>query len=305
MLKKTAITSAILSTLLLSSFIATASGDYKPNMTMPAASQQAMSSDSYGEIIGQFNSPDGSVVGATLPGQNVSFSIPMNPHNEQYLHFAFMHAASASEGWFFAPKSEQGIELSSLMLEDGKRVDITKQIALFQASNAGQFKKVTADKGKLKSGTTSKFMKAELMTHNGMYIISIKNISEDNYKTPFSSGVWSVTETAVRSFDHEPSSALSKLATTGDRSELYKLVQKQTIEKNNTPSMELSKKAIKMAKEQMVGHKKIGSISGSALTQKELEKKFAMAAAQMGAKYYVITGLSNKNHSFGNADIYE
>lgn len=305
MLKKTAITSAILSTLLLSSSIATASGDYKSSMIMPAASQQAMPSNLYGEIIGQFSSPDGTVVGATLPGKNVSFSIPMNPHNGQYLHFAFMHAASASEGWFFAPKSEQGIELSSMMLEDGQRVDITKQIALFQASNAGQFEKVTTDKGKLKSGAASKFMKAELMTHNGMYIISIKNISEDNYKTPFSSGVWSVTETAVRSFDHEPSSALSKLATTGDRSELYKLVQKQTLEKNNTPSMELSKRAIKMAKEQMVDHKKIGSISASALTQKELENKFAMAATQMGAKYYVITGLSNKNHSFGNADIYE
>lgn len=153
MLKKTAITSAILSTLLLSSSIA-------------AASQQAMPSNLYGEIIGQFSSPDGTVVGATLPGKNVSFSIPMNPHNGQYLHFAFMHAASASEGWFFAPKSEQGIELSSMMLEDGQRVDITKQIALFQASNAGQFEKVTTDKGKLKSGAASKFMKAELMTHN-------------------------------------------------------------------------------------------------------------------------------------------
>ncbi|MEL1808175.1 hypothetical protein V9Y22_23970 [Klebsiella pneumoniae] len=34
-------------------------------------------------------------------------------------------------------------------------------------------------------------------------------------------------------------------------------------------------------------------------------KKFAMAAAQMGARYYVITGLSNNNYAFGNADIYE
>ncbi|STW38717.1 Protein of uncharacterised function (DUF1471) [Klebsiella pneumoniae] len=30
-----------------------------------------------------------------------------------------------------------------------------------------------------------------------------------------------------------------------------------------------------------------------------------MAAAQMGARYYVITGLSNNNHAFGNADIYD
>nr|WP_253892787.1 DUF1471 domain-containing protein [Salmonella enterica] len=25
----------------------------------------------------------------------------------------------------------------------------------------------------------------------------------------------------------------------------------------------------------------------------------------MGARYYVITGLTNNNHAFGNADIYE
>ncbi len=37
-----------------------------------------------------------------------------------------------------------------------------------------------------------------------------------------------------------------------------------------------------MAEEQMAGHKKIGSISGTAPTQGELEKKFAMAAAQWG-----------------------
>ncbi|MCY0629215.1 DUF1471 domain-containing protein [Klebsiella pneumoniae] len=46
-------------------------------------------------------------------------------------------------------------------------------------------------------------------------------------------------------------------------------------------------------------------MSGTAPTQGELEKKFAMAAAQMGARYYVITGLSNNNYAFGNADIYE
>ncbi|HGO5739713.1 TPA: hypothetical protein ACK3AG_004206 [Klebsiella pneumoniae] len=39
-----------------------------------------------------------------------------------------------------------------------------------------------------------------------------------------------------------------------------------------------------MAEEQMAGHKKIGSISGTAPTQGELEKKFAMAAAQMGGQ---------------------
>ncbi len=140
---------------------------------------------------------------------------------------------------------------------------------------------------------------------NGMFVISIKNISEGDYETPFSSGVWGVTGTAVRSFDHEPSSALSKLATTGHRGELYKLAQKKIPEQNNALSMELTRGAIKMAEEQMAGHKKIGSISGTAPTQGELEKKFAMAAAQMGARYYVITGLSNNNYAFGNADIYE
>ncbi|MCY0633556.1 DUF1471 domain-containing protein [Klebsiella pneumoniae] len=263
------------------------------------------SSDSYGEIIGQFNSPDGAVVGATLPGKSVSFSIPVKKHHGQYLHFAFMHAASASEGWFFAPASEQGINLTGLMTEDGKPVDITEQIALFRAPAADQLVKVTADSGKLRLGAAAKFMTAKLTRHNGMFVISIKNISEGDYETPFSSGVWGVTGTAVRSFDHEPSSALSKLATTGHRGELYKLAQKKIPEQNNALSMELTRGAIKMAEEQMAGHKKIGSISGTAPTQGELEKKFAMAAAQMGARYYVITGLSNNNYAFGNADIYE
>ncbi|HFQ9941241.1 TPA: DUF1471 domain-containing protein, partial [Klebsiella pneumoniae] len=231
--------------------------------------------------------------------------IPVKKHHGQYLHFAFMHAASASEGWFFAPASEQGINLTGLMTEDGKPVDITEQIALFRAPAADQLVKVTADSGKLRLGAAAKFMTAKLTRHNGMFVISIKNISEGDYETPFSSGVWGVTGTAVRSFDHEPSSALSKLATTGHRGELYKLAQKKIPEQNNALSMELTRGAIKMAEEQMAGHKKIGSISGTAPTQGELEKKFAMAAAQMGARYYVITGLSNNNYAFGNADIYE
>lgn len=137
-----------------------------------------------------------------------------------------------------------------------------------------------------------------------MFIISIKNISEGDYEIPFSSGVWGVTVTAVRSFDHEPSSALSKLATTGHRGELYKLAQKQIPKENNALSMELTRRAIKMAEEQMAYNIKIGSISVKAPTQEELEKKFAMAAAKMGGRYYVITSLSNNNHAFGNADIY-
>ncbi|MGL5699507.1 MAG: hypothetical protein ACRCYL_09690 [Kluyvera sp.] len=77
MLKKTIITSAVVSALLLSSsgIAATSAGD-KSGAQMPTASQHVMSSDSYGEIIGQFNSPDGTVMGATLPGKSVSFSIP-------------------------------------------------------------------------------------------------------------------------------------------------------------------------------------------------------------------------------------
>lgn len=43
--------------------------------------------------------------------------------------------------------------------------------------------------GELRSGVASKFMMAELTRHNGMFVISIKNISEGAYETPFSSGV--------------------------------------------------------------------------------------------------------------------
>ena len=147
-----------------------------------------MSSDSYGEIIGQFNSPDGAVVGATLPGKSVSFSIPVKKHHGQYLHFAFMHAASASEGWFFAPASEQGINLTGLITQDGKPVDITEQIALFLAPAADQLEKVTADSEKLRSGVAAKFMTAEQTHHNDMFVVSIKNISEGVNRTCFVGG---------------------------------------------------------------------------------------------------------------------
>lgn len=70
-------------------------------------------------------------------------------------------------------------------------------------------------------------------------------------------------------------------------------------------SAELTRQALKMSADQMMSHKKVGSISGSAQTQADLERKFAMSAAMMGAKYYVITGLSVNNHAFGNADLYE
>ncbi|MBN5232544.1 DUF1471 domain-containing protein [Serratia marcescens] len=70
-------------------------------------------------------------------------------------------------------------------------------------------------------------------------------------------------------------------------------------------AMEITKASAKMKIEEMQGHKKIGSISGSARTQGELEKKLSMAASMMGANYYVITSLNNNNHSYGTADIYE
>lgn len=306
MLKKTVISSAIASILFLSSSgIASAVDMNSRATTAPVVNQQVMSSDSYGEIVGKFNSPDGEVVGATLPGESVSFIIPVKKDNGQYLHFAFMHADSASEGWYFAPASELGINLSDLMTESGKPVNITEQIALFRAPAADVAGKVMKDNGKLKYGAASKFMTAELTRDKDMFVINIKNISEGDYTTPFSSGVWGVTKTAARSFDHEPSSALSRLAVEGHRDQLYSLVQKQMSGKKDALSTELTRGAIKMAEEQMAGHKKIGSISGTAQTQEALEKKFAMAAAQMGAKYYVITGISNNNHTFGSANIYE
>ncbi len=60
MLKKTVITSAVVSALLLSSSgIAAAVAGDKSGAQTPAASRLVMSSDSYGEIIGQFNSLTG------------------------------------------------------------------------------------------------------------------------------------------------------------------------------------------------------------------------------------------------------
>lgn len=306
MLKKTLITSAIVSALFLSvSGMASAvPGNTSVNKTS-VADRQSMASDAYGEIVGQFNSPDGTVVGATLPGKTLSFTVPVNRGTSQYLHFAFMHAGSAENGWFFAPASDRGINLSALISQDDKPVNITDRIALFSAPAADRLASVTADKGKLKAGTAAHFMTAELTRHKGEYVVTIKNISKGDYETPFSSGVWGVTKAAVKSFDHTPSAALSKLATTGHRGDLYTVVEQQIPQQNRTLSMELTQGAVKMAGDEMKGHKRIGSISGTASTQADLEKKFAMAAAQMGARYYVIISLTNKNHTFGNADIYE
>nr|MDQ6121357.1 hypothetical protein [Klebsiella pneumoniae subsp. pneumoniae] len=121
MLKKTVITSAVVSALLLSSSgIAAAVAGDKSGAQTPAASRLVMSSDSYGEIIGQFNSPDGAVVGH-FAWQKCFIQHSGEETSRTVSAFAFMHAASASEGWFFAPASEQGINLTGLMTEDGNR----------------------------------------------------------------------------------------------------------------------------------------------------------------------------------------
>lgn len=225
MLNKTLISSAILSVILLSSGMAVAAGENTSKMDS-ASSMSIGSMSTFGEIVGDFNSPDGAVVGATLPGNKVTFKIPAKGKAKEYLHFAFMHAESASDGWYFAPNSDKGIELSGLISGDKKSVDITKQIGLFQAPTAKLVEKVKADKGKLKYGAADKFMTATLTLENDMFVIDIKNISEGGYSTPFSSGVWAVTDKKEKGFDHIPSVGLSTLATSGHRDMLYQMVKK-------------------------------------------------------------------------------
>lgn len=173
-----------------------------------------------GEIIGSFNSDDGKVVGATKPGESVTFKIPKSKE-ALYLHFAFMHAASGDKGWYFAPKSEDGIKVSENDLKDNKELDITDEISLFAAPDAKNVSSVTKDDGNLKYAQTSKFMKATIKSSNGKYIVTINNISKGDYETPFSSGVFSTIPSKEKSFDHQPSEALSILATSGHRDELY------------------------------------------------------------------------------------
>lgn len=181
----------------------------------------------YGEIIGDFNSPDGKVVGATLPGKLVSFSVPQREGKTQYLHFAMMHAASAARGWYFAPKSADGIPLTGPEATKQTTTDITDQIALFRAPDAQTSAPVGGDDDKLKYGDARKFMSASLTHDHGMFVVSIRNISAGEYQTPFSSGVWAVTDKPEKSFDHQPSAALSTLATRGHRGPLYQSVKAQ------------------------------------------------------------------------------
>ncbi|MGM0241048.1 hypothetical protein ID741_003668 [Enterococcus sp. AZ103] len=61
---------------------------------------------------------------------------------------------------------------------------------------------------------------------NVMYEITIENTSSGDFETLFSSGVWAVTDMEEKSFDHTASEALSTLATSGKRADLYHIVEK-------------------------------------------------------------------------------
>ncbi|OJG39550.1 hypothetical protein RV01_GL001497 [Enterococcus dispar] len=176
-----------------------------------------------GEIIGNYNSDDKKVLGATRPGETVEFKVPVSD-KEEYLHFAFMHAASGEKGWYFAPKSEDGISLNKDTFKDNMTMDITKDVALFAAPNETTAMMVSKDDGSLKYGDSDKFMQATVALKDDMYVVTIKNISAGDMETPFSSGVWGVTDTKEKGFDHMASKELSTLATSGHRDDLYKKV---------------------------------------------------------------------------------
>lgn len=217
---KTFLRNALVSTLLLTSSYGVFAQNDSSQKNIAQLNMSKMATT--GEIIGDFNSPDGAVVGATLPGKEVTFKIPVPNNKPQYLHFAFMHAASAQNGWYFAPKSEYGIHL--INMKNGQSKDITREIGLFQAPNAQTSSPVKMSMSKLKAGKTTEFMKVIVMQKNGYYVVKIKNISSGDYETPFSSGVWSVTDKKMKTFDHKASSALATLATSGHRGPLYQAV---------------------------------------------------------------------------------
>ena len=213
----------LVSMLLLTSSYSVYAQNYSSQNNMAQLNVSQMTTS--GEIIGDFNSPDGAVVGATLPGKSVAFKIPVENNKAQYLHFAFMHAASAQNGWYFAPKSEYGIHL--MAMKNGQSKDITHEIGLFQAPNAQIASPVKTNINELKAGKAANFMMATITKKNSNYIVNIKNISSKDYETPFSSGVWSTTNQKMKDFDHKPSSALSTLATSGDRGLLYQIVKRR------------------------------------------------------------------------------
>lgn len=205
--------------------------DESTAMTSQSSSSTSMSSDKTmqnqaGEIIGNYNSDDKKVLGATRPGETVEFKVPVS-NQEEYLHFAFMHAASGDKGWYFAPKSEDGVALNKDAFKDNMTMDITNDIALYAAPNETTATMVTKDDGTLKYGDTDKFMTASVALKDDMYVVTIKNISDGDMKTPFSSGVWEVTTDKEKGFDHTASKELSTLATSGNRTDLYKKVSEK------------------------------------------------------------------------------
>ena len=148
---KTFLRNALVSTLLLTSSYGVFAQNDSSQKNIAQLNMSKMATT--GEIIGDFNSPDGAVVGATLPGKEVTFKIPVPNNKPQYLHFAFMHAASAQNGWYFAPKSEYGIHL--INMKNGQSKDITREIGLFQAPNAQTSSPVKMSMSKLKAGKTT------------------------------------------------------------------------------------------------------------------------------------------------------
>lgn len=179
-----------------------------------------------GEIVGSYNSKDKKVLGATLPGKKVTFTVPMTKGNNTHLHFAFMHAASGAKGWYFAPKSENGVTLSNKNMKSDSTKNITNQIGVFAAPDKNTVKMVTMDSGKLKYENIDKYLSASVKEKNGKYVVTIENVSKDDYKTPFSSGVWKVTSESKKSIDHTPSEAISTLATSGHRDDLLSVAKK-------------------------------------------------------------------------------
>ena len=123
-----------------------------------------------GEIVGSYNSKDKKVLGATLPGKKVIFTVPKTKGDTTHLHFAFMHAASGSKGWYFAPNSETGIDLNNNSMKSGSTKDITNEIGLFEAPDKNTVKKVTKDSGKLKYENIDKYMSASVKEKNGKYV---------------------------------------------------------------------------------------------------------------------------------------
>lgn len=209
-----------------SSMMVSDSSDTDSTSESSDSNQANQMSSKYGEIIGKDESEDMSAKDITKPGDTVMFEVPASD-NEEYLHFAFMHAKSGDKGWYFAPESENGIKMEKSMFDNEDSVDITDKIALFEAPDADTAMKVSEDDGDLKYGPADDFMKATVKMKGAMYEVTIENTSSGDFETPFSSGVWAITDMEEKGFDHEASAALSTLATSGKRADLYDMVEKE------------------------------------------------------------------------------